>query len=115
MEDIFDFVSGWAVRTEKMLRENIDKKGVIDSKALKASLSHSVERQQGGIRITFQFSMTGKFTDMGAGRGQKANTKTTKRKQKVFYRKTYFGRKAALQRAVFINTHEEIRRIIKAP
>ncbi len=109
---MFDFVSGWAVRTEKLLRENIDKKGIVQSTRLKASLKHSIEENNGKIIITFQFSMTGKFTDMGAGRGQKANTKTTKRRQKVWYRKTFFGRKAALQKAVYFQVQEEVKKIM---
>ena len=109
---MFDFVSGWAVRTEKLLRENIDKKGVIQATRLKASLKHSIEENNGKIAITFQFSMTGKFLDMGAGRGQKANTKTTKRKQKVIYRRTFFGRKAALQRAVYFQVQEEMKKVM---
>ena len=108
---MFDFIPGWAVRTEKLLRENIDKKGVIQSTRLKASLKHSIEENNGKITITFQFSMTGKFLDMGAGRGQKANTKTTKRKQKVWYRKTFFGRKVALQTAAYFQVQEEVKKV----
>jgi hypothetical protein len=107
-QDTLESVSGWAVRTRQILSDNIDKLKVVETGEFKASLR--VDTRVSGTQIicSFKFMLKGKFSDMGAGRGQSANTKKTKRKTKKWYSRAFYGRLSSLRGMIGYRVASEV-------
>ena len=112
-EQTFDYVKSWAERTREILANNLNSLQVIESGELKASLRVRTDVIGSNIRVRFSFLAQGKYADMGAGKGQKANTKKTLRKAKKWYSRAFFSRLGQLQMAVGRLQVEEITKKIR--
>ncbi len=113
MSEIQNYVAAWAENTTSRLRANIDKLKVKDIGELKLSIGHKISLSGNNIRVKHYFMLKGKFSDQGAGRGQKANTKTTKRQAKKWFSHTMYGQVAKLQFVVQAKIETQVRKIFE--
>ncbi len=107
-QDTLSSVSGWAVRTRQILSDNIDRLKVIESGELKASLRVDTKISGTQIICSFKFMLKGKFVDMGAGRGRKANDKKNRNKTKQWYCRAFYGRLSSLRGMIGYRLAEEV-------
>lgn len=65
------YLEGWRDMMMTIWREKIDKYGLVDTGALRQSLSGTLTMGEDGIsaEITHRFAMYGLYADMGVGRG----------------------------------------------
>jgi hypothetical protein len=107
MEEHKGIFSRWLDRTAKELILQLDKKNVKDTAALKRGLRTRMSDDGNGIlRGEIIFMDRGRFVDMGAGRRAKLGS-VNKRKPKVWYSRTFYGRLNTLQGAIGIQVMEE--------
>lgn len=112
-KEVFKLVVGWADRTDWLLEQNLNKKDIGVSDALRRSKSNKVRELTNGI-IEAEFTMLarGRFVDMGAGRPRKVESRDTnrdllsERKPKKWFNRTFYGRLNALQGIVGASMQE---------
>jgi hypothetical protein len=110
---LLDYAQDWTQKTERFLKARVDKFQIKGRGLLKNSIQARLKTEGSKIVITIDMRTSGKFVDMGAGRGQTANTKTTARKQKKWVNKFLYGRMYALQKVAAIEVKEMAKRIFR--
>lgn len=111
--EVKNYVDFWANDTTERLKAGIDKLIVRDTGELKASIRSTVSVANSDIRVKFSFMLKGKFSDMGAGRGQPANTQRSKRIAKKWASPVLFGAIHKLQAVVQSTYMSEVRKIFE--
>ena len=111
--ETFHEVEQWAAETNKWILKGMQDLKVGVTGDLKASLRYQVRTNSTDIRVNFSFRLKGKFVDQGAGRGQQANTKKTKRKAKKYFSKNFYGGVARLRNILRVRLESDVRKIFE--
>ncbi len=110
---LLQYAQEWTSTTERMLKSRVDKFQIKGRGLLKNSIQARLKSEGSKIVITIDMRTSGKYSDMGAGRGQKANTNTTARKQKKWANKFLYGRMYQLQRVASFEVREMAKRLFR--
>ncbi len=110
MEETLQLADQWLKRTDYWMNKNLRTYKIGKTGQLKQSIRTKLTTNGNTIVGTIQFRMSGKYADMGAGRGQKANTRTTKRQAKKWVNRLLFARVRNLQQMVRTKQIEEMKK-----
>ncbi len=124
--EILDLLTRWTDRTLLILEREIERWRINDSGDLKRSLESEVRKKSAEIlESQIEFLVRGRFVDMGAGRGQRANgiesragnralaSASAGRKPKRWYSRAFWGRLNDLQGALGYSLMESSIQTIK--
>jgi hypothetical protein len=98
MSEIHDLMSQWSSRTRDILEGNLVRMNIGISNKLSQSLREETTTSGDMVKSSLSMLARGRFRDMGAGSGSRANSK--KRKPKKWYSRAYYGRLSSLYGAI---------------
>lgn len=116
-EEVVQLLEGWLRRTEEVLHGQIKKRGIGVTDSLADSIRTEMRRlAHGYLEGDLFFDETGRFVDMGVGRGHAIGSRgplessrgSIGRKPKKWYSKTYWGRLNDLQGAIGFKLMERV-------
>lgn len=116
--EILKFASSWAIRTEEILKQEIDRLDVKDTEALREGLNSIVKQEANKTIIELRFKKYGRYVDIGIKskkqtreklvnellKGKKKKTKNAKR----WYSPVWYGRIAKLYGAIGFDLVEKV-------
>ena len=119
-----ELLKNWTARTAQLFKSNQTKYNIGKTSSLLNSIQGRTQQtQEDQLTASFQFLETGRFVDMGVGKGtkfaeaslNKRGSYTKGRVPKKWYSRTFYGRLNALQGAIGFSFMEQSISSIKEP
>lgn len=100
--DIYNFVKAWGEKTADRLKQSAQSLNVRQSGGLIASIRAATLQTGKGVAFELSFNTSGRFVDMGAGRGasiteRRASRRGKYRKPKKWYSPAFYSRLNSLE------------------
>jgi hypothetical protein len=96
--ELYNFVKAWGDKTERVLKGSAQRYRVKETGSLLSSISGATTQTAKGISFELSFDTSGRFVDMGAGRGASKEERRASRrgrysrKPKKWYGPAFYSR-----------------------